>query len=47
MSFIRYPGIDYDWRPASCWEPANPMQAILGNVKGAKRPESTDKGARQ
>lgn len=39
MSFTRYPGIDYDWRPASYWEPVNPLQVILSNIKGANRRE--------
>ena len=39
MSFTRYPDIDYDWRPASYWEPQDPLQAILSNVKGANRRE--------
>ena len=36
----RYPDIDYAWRPASYWDPAaDPLAALLTNVKGAKRRE--------
>ena len=32
-----YPGIDYDFRPASYWDDTDPLLAILRNVKGTNR----------
>lgn len=34
----RYPGIDYDWRPSSYWEPpTDALQLVLQNIKGTQR----------
>jgi hypothetical protein len=32
-----YPGIDYGFRPQSYWDPNDPLQSILQNVKGENR----------
>jgi hypothetical protein len=32
-----YPGIDYEFRPASYWEEGDPLAILLRNVKGSNR----------
>ena len=32
-----FPGIHYDFRPASYWDETDPLHAILRNVKGENR----------
>ncbi|MCE9614869.1 MAG: hypothetical protein K8T26_11370 [Lentisphaerae bacterium] len=35
---VRYPDIDYDWRPSSYWAPpADALHVVLRNVKGTRR----------
>jgi hypothetical protein len=37
MDTKRFEGIDYAFRPESYWDVSDPLQAILVNVKGARR----------